>query len=107
VVAELLAQFGSLAAKHGTLILAVLVIVVPGVSPRLALTTSGKLAVALTGSEAMVQEMVPVPPTAGMVAPQFHPAGTAKETKVVPAGMASVNVAMPEAAGPLFVTDCV
>ena len=107
VLAELLAQFGSLADEHGTLILAVLVMVVPGVSPRLALTTSGKLAVALSAREAMVQEMVPVPPTAGMVAPQFHPAGTAKETKVVPAGMASLKVATPEAAGPLFVTDCV
>ena len=107
VAAELLAQFGSLTDEQGVLILAVLVMVVPGVSPRLALTTSGKLAVALSAREAMVQVMVPVPPTAGMVAPQFHPAGTAKETKVVPVGMASVNVATPEAAGPLLITDWV
>src|ERR1700681_1198350 len=99
VVAELLAQFGSLADEHGTLILAVLVIVVPGASPTLALTTSGKLTVVFAASEAMLQEIVPVPPTAGIETPQFQPAGTLKETKVVPVGIASVNVAMPEAAG--------
>lgn len=62
---------------------------------------------ALTASEAMVQEMVPVPPTAGMDAPQFHPGGTVKETKVALAGMVSENVAVPEAAGPLLMTDWV
>ena len=77
----------------------------PGVSPRLALTTSGKFAVALTARDAMVQVMVPVAPTVGRV-PQFHPEGTVKDTNVVPAGMVSVNVAVPEAAGPLFVTVC-
>ena len=101
------AQLGSVTDEHGTLIFAVFEMIVPGVSPRLTLTTSGKFAVALAASEAMLHEMVPVPPTGGMLAPQFHPAGTAKETKVAPVGMVSVNVAVPEAAGPLFVTDCV
>lgn len=107
VVAELLAQLGSATDEHGTLMFAVFVMIVPGVSPRLTLTTRGKFAVALAASEAMLHEMVPVPPTGGTVPPQFHPAGTTKETKVVPAGMVSVNVAVPEAAGPLFVTDWV
>ena len=109
VVAELLPQFGSLDDEHGTLILAVLVIVVPGVSPRLALTTSWKLTgvAVLTGSELIVQVIVPPElPTVGSV-PQLHPVGTVKETKVVPVGIASVNVAVPEADGPLLVTVCV
>lgn len=104
-MAELLPQLGSLTDEHGVLILAVLTIVVPGESPRLALTTSGKFAVALAAREAMVHVMVPVAPTVGKV-PQFHPDGTVKETNVVPVGMVSVNVAVPEAAGPLFVTVC-
>ena len=106
VVAELLAQFGSLADEHGTLMLAVLEIVVPGVSPKLALTTRGKLTGVFTASDAMLQEMVPVPPTAGILAPQFHPLGTPKETNVEPVGIISVNVAVPEVDGPLLVTTC-
>ena len=54
----------------------------------------------------MVQVIVPVPPTAGRV-PQFHPEGTPKETNVEPEGIVSVNVAVPEAAGPLLATTCV
>lgn len=107
VAAELLAQFGSLPPdEHGVLMLAVFVIAVPGVSPRLAFTTNGKLtgAPVFTASELIVQAIVPlVAPTAGSV-PQFHPLGTPKETNDVPAGIASVNVAVPEAAGPLLVT---
>jgi len=107
VEAELLAQFGSFAEEHGELLmLATLVMEVPGVSPRAALRTSGKLAVAFRASEAMVQVIVPpVLPTAGSV-PQLQPVGTARETKVAPTGTVSVNVAVPEAAGPLFVTVC-
>lgn len=107
VDAVLLAQFGSVVEEHGTLMFAVFVMVEPGVSPKLALTTSGKFTVLFAGMEAMVQEIVPVPPTAGIDAPQFHPAGGVNETKVVPVGIVSVNVAVPEAAGPLFVTACV
>ena len=109
VEAELLPQFGSFTDEQGTLILAVLVMVVPGVSPRLALTTSGKLTGVLvfTGTELMVQVIVPlVAPTAGSV-PQFQPDGTVNETKEVPGGIESVNVAVPEADGPLLVTVCV
>ena len=105
VAAELFEQFGSLAEEHGTLMLAVFVMVLPGASPKLALTTSGKLALAFAAREAMVHVMVPVPPTGGRV-PQFHPEGTLRETNVVPVGIVSVNVAVPDAAGPLFVTDC-
>lgn len=104
MVAELLPQFGSLADEHGTLIFAVFEIVVPGVLPKLAWTTSGKLADVFAASEAMEHEIVPVPPTAGIEVPQFQPAGTLKETNVVPVGIVSVKVAMPEAAGPLLVT---
>jgi|SRR5271170_1213253 len=107
VEAVLLAQFGSLADEHGILMLAVLVMAVPGVSPRLALTTSGKLNVAFAATDAIVQVIVPpVLPTVGSV-PQFQPVGTVKETKDVPVGIVSVNVAVPEAAGPLLVTACV
>src|SRR5271167_12274 len=110
VATELLPQFGSLPPdEHGVLMLATLVMIVPGVSPKLALTTSGKLTgvLVLTASELMVQVIVPpVLPTAGRV-PQFQPLGTANETKVVPVGITSVNVAVPEAAGPLLVTVCV
>jgi hypothetical protein len=81
-------------------------IVVPGVSPRLALTTRGKLTgvLVLTASELIVQVIVPPElPTVGRV-PQFQPLGTVNETKVVPVGITSVNVAVPEVAGPLLVT---
>src|SRR5882724_2346138 len=107
VEAVLLTQFGSLAEEQGTLILAVLEIEAPGRVPEFTLTTRGKLAVAFSARVAMVQEIVPVPPTAGIVAPQFQPAGGVKETNVVPAGMLSVKVATPETAGPLFVTTWV
>ena len=104
VVAELLPQVGSLTDEHGTLILAVVEIAVPGVPPRLALTTSGKLTGVLMASELMVQVIVPPEvPTVGRV-PQLQPVGTVNETKVVPVGIASVNVAVPEVAGPLLTT---
>jgi hypothetical protein len=39
---------------------------------------------------------------------QVHPAGAGlKENKVVSAGYASVNVAVPQLLGPLLVTTCV
>ena len=108
VEAVLLAQFGSEAEEQGTLILAVLVMVVPAAVDKLTLTTSGKLTEPLTGifcAMFRVQVMVPVPPT-GMVL-QVQLAGGVKETRVVPAGMVSVNVATVAAAGPLLVTVCV
>jgi hypothetical protein len=74
------------------------------------LTTSGKLAVAFAANVVVLWHMiVPVPPTAGMVAPQVHPVGTVKETKVVLVGMVSVKTAFVAvgAAGPLFITVCV
>src|SRR5579862_5194912 len=105
VEALLLAQFGSEAEEHGTLMLAVLVMVVPAAVAKLTLTTSGKLTEPLTGTVCAmfrVHVMVPVPPT-GMVL-QVQLAGGVKETSVVPVGIVSVNVATAAAAGPLLVT---
>jgi hypothetical protein len=110
VATELLLQFGSLPPdEHGVLMFAVLVIAVPGLSPKLAFTTSGKLTGVLvfTASELMVQVIVPlVAPTAGSV-PQFHPLGTVKKTNDLPSGIASVKVAAPETAVSLLVMDYV
>ena len=53
----------------------------------------------------LVQVIVPVPPTAGVV--HVHPAGAEIDWKVVLVGVACVNVAPAAAAGPLFVTVCV
>ena len=98
-------QFGSLPPdEQGVLMLATFVMIVPGASPKLALTTSGKLTGVLMASELMVQVIVPPEvPTVGRV-PQLQPVGTVNETKVVPVGIASVNVAVPEVAGPLLIT---
>ena len=52
-----------------------------------------------------VHVIVPVALTAGVV--QVHPAGAETDWKVVLVGVASVNVAPEDAAGPLFVTVCV
>lgn len=87
------------------MMLAVLTMVEPGASPKLAFTTSGKLAEAFAARDAMVQVIGPVPPTVGSV-PQLHPEGTPRETKVAPVGIVSVKVAVPEAAGPPFATSC-
>lgn len=105
--AVLLAQFGSVVEEHGMLMFAVFVIPELAAVPTLTFTTNGKLAVALTASVEMVQVIVPVvAPTAGRV-PQFQPAGTPNETKLVPVGIVSVKVAVPEAAGPLLRATCV
>lgn len=85
--AVLFAEFGSPPAEE---IVAVFVITVPGVVVAITFTTSVNVN---EGGEvarvASVQEIVPVPPTGGIVAPQFQPPGTARETNVVFAGIAS------------------
>jgi hypothetical protein len=113
VLALLFEQFGSVVAEHGLLLMfAVLTMVLPGASLTFAWTTRLKLTVlpeARVVFFLFVQVMVPVEPTAGVV--QVHPVGVAKETKVAPVGMVSVNVSEPAAvgvvAGPLLVTTCV
>ena len=55
-----------------------------------------------SGIEPSVQVTVPVPFTGGVV--QLQPPGELSETKVVPAGVASVSVALMAGFGPLFVT---
>src|SRR5262244_2640175 len=106
--AVLLPQFGSLPPpEHGMLMLTVLVIVVPGAVLSATCATMGKLTTApaaMVWPTFRVQVKVPVPPAAMLL--QVQLAGGVKETSVVPAGIASVNVAVLAAAGPLLVTDC-
>jgi hypothetical protein len=83
------------------LTLAVLATVVPAL-PGIARATSVKAAELATASEAMLQLTVPVAPTAGVVQVNVGPDVCASETKVVPAGRASLNVAACAAPGPLF-----
>jgi hypothetical protein len=68
-------------------------------------TVSVKVAVDATAREALVQETLPVAPTAGVV--QVNPAGDASETNVVFAGSVSARVTFTAAFGPLFVTAIV
>jgi hypothetical protein len=56
-------------------------------------------------SEAIVQVIVPVAPTAGVL--QLQVPGFANETKVVFVGIASVKLTVVAVDGPLFVIDCV
>ena len=53
-------------------------------------------------SEAMLHDMVPVPPTDGVE--QLQPLGAAIERNVVPAGVTSLSCTLVAASGPLFVT---
>ena len=101
-VAELFALLGSVGVAETE---GVFEITVPGAVPIFTLTTSGKLAVAPEATDGFVHVTVPVAPTAGVT--QTHPAGGTKETKVVFAGMLSVNLAPVAAAGPLLVAVCV
>jgi hypothetical protein len=87
-VAELFAEFGSPPAAE---MLAISEITVPGVVVATTATTSVNVT---EGGDiakvAFVQVIVPVPPTAGIVAPQPQPVGTERETNVVFAGTASL-----------------
>jgi hypothetical protein len=90
----LLLEFGSVVVDETE---ATSMIVAPDAVEGSTLTTSGKLAVALTARLAIVQVAVT----------HVQPAGAASDTNVVLAGKTSVNVRFAAAAGPLFVTTCV
>ncbi len=62
------------------------------------------VAVTPFGSEAMVQVMVPVLPTDGVVQLNAGPVVWFSETNVVSAGSVSVRVTVEASEGPLFVT---
>ena len=106
VVAELLAEFGSveLLAEFGSVVVlevvTVLLRVVPAAAPDTC-TTSVKLAVAATSRVAVLQWTVPVLPTAGVV--QLQPAGAVSAWKVVLAGIVSSSAALAAGLGPLLV----
>ena len=82
------------------------VIAVPEVAPVGTVTVSVNVVVAFNASEAFVHEMVPVAPIAGVV--QVHAVPVCvRVLKVVVPGVASVNVFVAAAAGPLFFTTIV
>src|SRR5688572_24621693 len=55
-----------------------------------------------TAMDGFVQETVPFTPTSGVVHPQ--PPGAVRDTKVVPAGKASVSAAVAAGSGPALAT---
>lgn len=81
---------------------AVFVIVLPAGSDEAARTTSENVADAALTSVAAVQEMLPVPPAAGVVHVNVGPAVCVSDTNVVPAGTASVTVTPAASEGPPF-----
>src|SRR6266550_1031280 len=81
---------------------AMLVIVV-SFAAAFTLTTSLKLAPVPPASVAMVQVTVPVPPNGGTVQVKVAPVFWVNETKVVPAGTASVSVTPWASLGPRLV----
>ena len=77
--------------------------IVPAGVVTIAVNCTGKLADAPEARLAMVQVIVPVPPTAGTV-PHVHPAGGVMDWKFVFGGVLWVKLTPVAAAGPLFVT---
>lgn len=100
-VAVLLAGSGSAVDELAE---AVFEIVEPPGAAAFTFTTSVNAAVASANDE-LLQLTVPGAPTAGVVHDQ--PAGDVSETNVVPAGNASLRVALCAGFGPLFVTPIV
>ena len=76
--------------------------VVPAGTAAPTLTTNVKVESVLGSFDGKVQEIFPEAPTAGVV--HVHPAGDARETKVVPEGMASLNTKLRAGCGPLLLT---
>ena len=101
-VAELFARLGSVVPEDT---LSTSTICVPLVVPDTTVTTTVKGETLETATSGLVHEIVPVPPTAGVV--QVQPAAEVIDWKVVFAGMASVKTAFTASRGPLLVTDCV
>lgn len=97
--AELLPAVGSLVADVTA---GLFEIVVPAAVATFTFTTNGKLLTLPDARVVAVQEILPVPPTAGVT--QDQPTGTPSETNVVFAGTVSVSESVAAAAGPLFVT---
>lgn len=108
--ATITAAVALLVTRFGTMLVADAVTVsatfVPKAVPAFTCRTKVKLAVPLTARLAMVQLIVPVPPTAGTV-PQTQPAGGVIDWKVVFGGVFCVKLTVVAAAGPLLVTFCV
>ena len=98
VCEELLLGMGSRVAAE---ILAVLQSWVPFATDEPKWTTSVKAAAAPAATVPVVQEIVPVTPTAGVV--HVQPAGVASDTKVVPAGRVSDTVTVCASLGPMSV----
>ncbi len=97
-VAELLFLFVSLV-EVATV--AVSVMMVPAAVPAVTVTTTGKVLIEPGAMLGFVQLMDPV-------VVQVHPAGTGvRETNVVLAGIASVNVSVLQLLGPVLVTTWV
>src|ERR1700693_2077923 len=85
--------------------MSVSVMTVPVAAPAFTFVTRVNEPLEPAARVAMVHVTVPVPPTSGVV--QLHEPGLARDTKVVLVGIASVNLTVAAADGPLFVNDCV
>src|SRR4051794_40461822 len=81
---------------------AVLTMGVPLGRPQSTSTTSAKASLVCGATDAVVQVMVPVPPTGGVS--QAQPAGAVSDWKVVPAGSGSVKVTVSAASAIPFTT---
>ena len=101
-VAVLLARFGSFVPE---VTLSTSTICVPLVVPFPTCTTTVKLTFPPFAKSGFVQDIVPVPPTAGVA--QVHPATLLMDSKTVFAGMPSLKTTLTASSGPLFVTVCV
>jgi hypothetical protein len=79
------------------------VLLIVPLAEALTFTTTVKVAVAPARSEPIVQLIVPVPPTGGLVQTNTGPAVCVSETNVAFTGTASVSETVCASDGPLFV----
>jgi hypothetical protein len=107
VVPALLELFSSKGSNDVGLVvtLAVFTKTVPDAVPDGIFVTSVKKSSLPTARLLFVQVTVPLLPTPGSM--QFHPVGAEMETKVMPVGKGSLNVAGLAASGPLLMTSIV
>lgn len=101
-VAVLFAKFGSLVPEVTS---STSTICVPLVVPFPTCTTTVKLTFPPLAKSGFVQDIVPVPPTAGVA--QVQPATLLIDSKTVFAGMPSLKTTLTASSGPLFVIVCV